>query len=337
MKISWFVLIGSMLSYGCFGQSSDDYTQPAQLYPAQFSSRELLLRGDSIMQDELLYQLYPAPMDENNPDYLDWKTTAYWSCDSCEKMTLTDWNNAEDTVPAYITFPFEVNYTDGSYDLSYEKNGSRYHLWSFCTAENNEGVGRFVSGVLSLALFQKEPDGWKLIRFNPAVNYQGAFTNCDPPDSVIQIGNTIYFSGIGGISNGISVEDYWPLFSDLFLYNENLEQLIRLRYAVCRLNGDYGSNWTSEIMFSPKWGQDGLMVYTSGVLYRDAFWEGPEFMNKINVNRLLTENQFLPFEIIHEFNLKGNQFVETDVLIRVTLKSGAVKEYHLTETSRRYQ
>lgn len=289
--------LGLCTSYNLIAQE-EAFTPPTDIQFKQQKKKEWKISSDQDLVDDALMVLFPAPMDEGGLGYEDWKTPAYWSCTTCPKQQFLDYNNSDDSSVPLIHFPFEINYTISVGELAFTYNKHNYKLACFSTAESNDGTGRFVSGVLGLALIEQKK-GVNIIRdFNPAVNFQGSFTNVDPPTQVFKTATGFYFIGKGGLANGVSVEDYWPIFSDLFVYSQELKQVLRVHHAFCDLNCEQGSNWKTELK-SIETAKSGIEICTetTGVLLKDGYWEAPEILDSIQIDKRIIEAEMLRFKI----------------------------------------
>ena len=240
---------------------------------------------DSLNGDQILFQLFPAPMSEDDPELSEWKTAAYWNCPSCVKREMVTFEDDEESEKE--TLPFDGNYTSCTNILYYQsEKGSLRAIVSFSTSQMNDGTGRFTRGLLSLANFEKQNGSWKLIHFNPFVNFQGSFTLASPVDEVMisKTGKT-YFLIHGGEANGVSPEDYWPLYQGLYVINgEHLIEELHIPAASCKENNDpVGSVWNTEIVDLG----EGLLgtvikIKTSGLIVKEYNWGLPEVLQYIS-------------------------------------------------------
>jgi len=238
---------------------------------------------DSLQKDEILLKLFPAPMKEDDPELSEWRTSAYWSCPSCLKRELSAYEYSEE--PEKASVPFERNFTWCESILYYkteEGKGSQRAIASFSTAEVNDGTGRFTPGVLSLALFEYRGGHWQLIDFNPFVNFQGQFTAASPVDEVkISSNGKTYFVIRGGEANGVSPEDYWPLYQGLYLISEeSLSETFHIPGASCEENGPaVGSVWNTEITdLGENFFGSVLEIKTAGLIVKEYNWGLPEVL-----------------------------------------------------------
>lgn len=314
-------------------QTDLDYEEYPPIPPkpiALFSSTSKLIRSHHSMHpDSVLFALYPAPLPDSSMDYNDMKTVAYWNCPTCAVDSLQDWNNADGAYIPTIAFPFSQNFTEVVGELTYADNqGKTNRLYAFSTAEYNDGTGRFTGGVLALANFRQHGNQWDMTRYNPSVNYQGKFTRSDGPDTAIIFKNKTYFIGVGGLANGVSVEEYWPLFSDVFIYDESLNQVIRLNFYECALNCEKGTNYATEITSIDYFkGTYCVETLTKGELLAGYYWGGPRGINEAMIEELLKNYAWLRFEFVQTFQqLQLQDFEQRSVLKLFDSEGNLVKE-----------
>lgn len=239
---------------------------------------------DSLDGNKLLLQFFPAPMSEEDLEYSEWKTSAFWSCSSCFRREMVVFENAEEK--EWETLPFDANYTWCTNILYYQsEKGTLRAIVSFSTSQMNDGTGRFTRGLLSLANFEKQNGRWKLLKFEPFVNFQGSFTQASPVDEVLitKSGKT-YFLIHGGEANGVSPEDYWPIYQGLYVIEaESLFQYLHVSAASCQENNPpVGSLWETEILEI----NEGLLgteiiIKTTGLIVKEYSWGLPESLQFI--------------------------------------------------------
>ncbi len=240
---------------------------------------------DSLNGDKVLFQLFPAPMNEDDPELSEWKTSAYWSCSSCPKIEMTTFEDDEESEKEVL--PFDGNYTSCTNVLYYQsEKGSLRAIVSFSTSQMNDGTGRFTRGLLSLANFEKQNGSWRLIHFNPFVNFQGSFTLASPVDEVMisKTGKT-YFLIHGGEANGVSPEDYWPLYQGLYVINgEHLVEELHIPAASCKENNNpIGSVWNTEITdIEEEPSGTVIKIETGGLIVKEYNWGLPEALRYIS-------------------------------------------------------
>lgn len=240
---------------------------------------------DSLNGDKLLFQFFPAPMSEEDPELSDWKTAAFWSCSSCQRREMIVFEDVEESEREML--PFDANYTWCTSILYYQsEKGTLRAIVSFSTSQMNDGTGRFTRGLLSLANFEKQKGVWKLLNFEPFVNFQGTFTQASPVDEVLinKSGKT-YFLIHGGEANGVSPEDYWPLYQGLYVIaGESLVEVLHLSAASCQENNDpIGSVWNTEVADLGE-GLSGLNIETktTGLIVKEYSWGLPESLQYIS-------------------------------------------------------
>lgn len=234
---------------------------------------------DSLDGDKLLFQFFPAPMNEEDPELSEWRKSAFWRCSSCLRREMIVFEDVEESERE--TLPFDANYTSCTNILYYQsEKGSLRAIVSFSTSQMNDGTGRFTRGLLSLANFEKQKGVWKLLNFEPFVNFQGSFTMASPVDEVVidKNGKT-YFLIHGGEANGVSPEDYWPMYQGLYVINgESLFEVLHISAASCKENNDpIGSVWNTEITNLGE-GLLGLNIETktTGLIVKEYSWGLPE-------------------------------------------------------------
>ncbi len=253
---------------------------------------------DSLDGDKVLFQLFPAPMQEEDPELSDWKTSAFWSCSSCSRYDFVSYE--DDEITEKETLPYAANYTWCTNILYYQsEKGSLRAIVSFSTSQMNDGTGRFTRGLLSLANFEKQHGTWKLMNFEPFVNFQGSFTQASPVDEVI-IGENgkIYFLIHGGEANGVSAEEYWPLYQGLYILDgESLKEIFHQQAASCSENGEaVGSNWITAVK-KIKGTSEGVqfILETKGLLVKEFDWYRPgmlQFISKEDFDQLPPRFEF---------------------------------------------
>lgn len=241
--------------------------------------KQLDFGRDSLNADKVLFQLFPAPMNEDDPELSEWKTAAFWKCPTCEKKEFTVF--ADDVEEEKELIPYDRNYTSCSNILYYRTNDQKERaVASFSTSEMNDGTGRFTRGVLSIAHFEKQNGSWKLLNFNPFVNLQGSFTLASPIDEISydKIGKP-YFIIHGGEANGVSPEEYWPLYQGLYVIDgETLSEILHLQGASCRENNEpVGSIWDTKINQIETTGEGVIFtISTTGIIVKAFNWYLPE-------------------------------------------------------------
>lgn len=238
--------------------------------------KQLDFGSGALDPDKILFQLYPAPMDEDDPEMVDWRKAAFWACPTCEKRVFKTY----DDEPEEATLPYDRNYTiaNGVYEYTAE-NGLPRAVVCFSTSDVNDGTGRFSRGLLSVALFEKQNNRWKLINFNPFVNLQGSFTLASAIDGVYPSKHKkTYFLIHGGQANGVSTEEYWPLYQGLYVIDpETLKEIFHLPGASCQENGEaLGTVWESEIVdIQSNKTETAFFVNSKGLIVKDYVWELP--------------------------------------------------------------
>lgn len=289
--------------------------------------KQLDFGTDSLNGDQLLFKLFPAPMREDDPELSEWRTSAYWSCSTCGQYEFVSYDDGE-TIEKE-TLPYEGNYTISTNVLYYQSERATMRaVASFSTSMMNDGSGRFTRGLLSLATFEKQNGKWKLLNFNPFVNLQGTFTVASPVDQVLigENGKT-YFLIHGGEANGVSVEEYWPLYQGLYILDgETVKELFHMDAASCEENGPpLGSVWNTlvkKIAAVP----DGVQftLQTSGLLVKEHDWYRPnmlQFVNKELFEELPPRFDFVAFQVLTKPE-KGLKVDKPHISIRYTDEKG---------------
>jgi hypothetical protein len=295
-----FFLLTALSSFFGFSQEGD--FAPTDISFDLDKLKQLDFGSDSLDPDIILFRLFPAPMSEDDPELSEWKTSAYWTCSSCWRGELHSFGDDEDFEKELI--PYERNYTSCTSILYYKtKDSIERAVASFSSSEMNDGTGRFTRGVLSLAHFENQNGTWKLINFDPFVNLQGSFTLASPVDAVgFNANGKVYFTIHGGEANGVSPEDYWPLYQGLYVIEgESLNDVLCLKGASCRENGEaVGSVWDTEITKM----ESGLLgtyieTKTSGLIVKEYNWYLPKALQFISE----PDFELLP----SRFNFTANQ------------------------------
>ncbi len=296
--------------------------------------KQLDFGTDSLNADKVLFQLFPAPMNEDDPELSEWKTAAYWSCSSCWRGELYTFEKDEsDEGDEKELIPYERNYTSCTSILYYKtKNSIERAVASFSSSEMNDGTGRFTRGVLSIAHFEKQNGSWKLLNFNPFVNLQGSFTLASPVDEVFyDTKGKLFFVIHGGEANGVSTEDYWPLYQGLFLIDgESLSEVLHLKGASCQENGEaVGSVWNTEItkIESGVFGTN-VEIKTTGLIVKEYNWYLPkalQFISKPDFEALPSRFNFTANQSFY-YTVTGRRFEKPDITIQYTDSKGTVHE-----------
>lgn len=284
---------------------------------------------DSLDGDEILFQLFPAPMQEEDPEMSDWKTSAFWSCSSCARYDFVSYQ--DDEITEKETLPYDANYTWCTNILYYQsERGTLRAIVSFSTSQMNDGTGRFTRGLLSLANFEKQDGTWRLMNFEPFVNFQGSFTQASPVDEVLigENGKT-YFLIHGGEANGVSAEEYWPLYQGLYILDEeSLRELFHQQAASCSENGEaIGSNWITEVK-KIKGAADGVqfVLETKGLLVKEFDWYRPgmlQFISKENFDKLPSRFEFEAVQYVTKPE-KGLKVEKPHILVSYKDEKGTV-------------
>lgn len=187
----------------------------------------LTFGSDSIDQQKLLFSLFPSisvyqwlkdEIDTDEKWAAEEKKRVVWRCSSCELTSFIEPN--ERTAPSLanptmdeknlseiqVAFPFERNFTEIT-DVKYYKTalGEERCVVSFNTGRDEILAGRFLSGMLGIAVLEKRAissyaqisaggnaikssnnialknnnvaeKAWKVVAFNPQVCLQGSFS-----------------------------------------------------------------------------------------------------------------------------------------------------------------
>lgn len=285
----FFIALVSLMSFS----QEDGSIPPIDIFFDLNTLKQQDFGSDSLNADKILFLLFPAPMSEDDPELSEWKTAAFWNCPTCVKKEFIVFADDEEVEKEFI--PHDRNYTSCSDILYYKTSDQKERaVASFSTSEMNDGTGRFTRGVLSIAHFEKQNNSWKLINFNPFVNLQGSFTFASPIDAVsFDKNGKAYLVIHGGEANGVSPEDYWPLYQGLYVIDgETLTEVLHLQGASCRENTDVpvGSSWDTEIKQIETTGEGIVFtISTTGIIVKAYNWFLPEplqFVSKADFEAL---------------------------------------------------
>lgn len=330
-KLPAFLFLLLIALGSSFGFSQEDGFKPRDISFDIGKLKQLDFGTDSLNPDSILFQIFPAPMSEDDPELSEWKTSAYWTCSSCWRGELYTFEKDEDLEKELI--PYERNYTSFTSLLYYKtKDSSERAVASFSSSEINDGTGRFTRGVLSLAHFEKQNGSWKLINFNPFVNLQGSFTLASPVDAVVfNTNGKVYFTIRGGEANGVSTEDYWPMYQGLNVIDgESLGEALHLKGASCRENGEaVGSVWDTEItkIESGLFGTT-IETKTTGLIVKEYNWYLPkalQFISKPDFELLPSRFNFTANQTFY-YTVTGRRFEKPAVAIWHTDSKGTKHE-----------
>lgn len=287
--------------------------------------KQLDFGSGALDPDKLLFRFFPAPMDEDDPELVEWRTAAYWTCPTCTKQVYRTYGDE----PEEETLPYDRNYTvaNGVYEYQLESGVSRAVV-CFSTSHVNDGTGRFSRGLLSVALFEKQQDHWKLIHFNPFVNFQGSFTMASAVDGVyLSKHKKIYFLIHGGQANGVSTEDYWPLYQGLYVLDpETLKEIVHLPSASCQENGEaLGTVWESELIdIQSSKTETVFFVNSKGLIVKDYIWEFPaafEYVREADFALLPARFRFEAAQMIAS-SANGLEVKQTNIVIHYKDEKG---------------
>lgn len=295
------ILLLFVFSFGSHAQESEMKKPKAISFDLE-KMKQLDFGSGALDPDKVLFQLFPAPMDEDDPEMVEWRSAAFWTCPSCEKRVFKVFGDE----PEEETLPYDRNYTiaGGVYEFTTESGVSRA-IVSFSTSDHNDGTGRFARGLLSAALFEKQNNQWKLINFNPFVNVQGSFTLASGIDGIFASRHKkVYFLIHGGQANGVSTEEYWPLYQGLYVIDpETLQEIFHLPGASCQENGEaLGTVWESEIIDIQNGKTETLFfVNSKGLIVKKYSWELPsafDFVSEADFKLLPERFQFEASQMI---------------------------------------
>ncbi len=325
-----FLLSSAFCSLMSFSQE-DGPIPPINISFDPDKLKQLDFGTDSLNADKVLFLLFPAPMNEDDPELSEWKTASYWSCSSCEKKEFRVFEDDEENEKEMI--PYDRNYTSGTNIAYYQtKDNISRAVASFSTSEVNDGTGRFTRGVLSVAHFEKQNGSWKLLNFNPFVNLQGSFTLASPIDEVsYDKTGKAYFVIHGGEANGVSPEEYWPLYQGLYVIDgETLTEILHLQGASCKENNEpVGSLWDTEItkIESSLFGTN-VEIKTTGLIVKEYNWYLPkalQFISKPDFEALPSRFNFTANQSFY-YTVTGRRFEKPEITIRYTDSKGTVHE-----------
>ncbi|WP_300662513.1 DNA recombination protein RmuC, partial [Fluviicola sp.] len=323
--LSFFLLFAC--SFGSQAQESGMKKPKAISFDLE-KMKQLDFGSGALDPDKILFKLFPAPMDEDDPETVEWRSAAFWSCRGCEKRVF----KVLDDEPEEETIPYERNYTVacGAYEFKTEDGISRAII-SFSTSDHNDGTGRFARGVLSVALFEKQNNQWKLINFNPFVNLQGSFTLASGVDGVFASKHKkVYFLIHGGQANGVSTEEYWPLYQGLYVIDpETLQEVFHLPSATCQENGEaLGTVWESELIDIQSGKTETVFfVNSKGLIVKEHVWELPAAFNFVSEADFKLLPERFQFEASQMISVTGTGLVvkKTSISIHYKDEKGMAK------------
>lgn len=296
--------------------------------------RSLDFGVDSLNRDLVQEQIFTKPSGPDDWNYNDFYSLSYWKCSSCEKISVLDENNSQGQEVYFEKLPLEINYTQLIGQLDFQgANDKSYSLLSFSTGPDYELTGRFVSGMLSLALLEKN-ETWKIKQFNLVVNYQGSFQRASGIDSLIELPSGLpLFIIRGGVANGVSVDEYWPIYENIYFIDyQDLKQVIQITNAVCWINGDedLGSKWSTHVVEIKQVGdQEQMELQTSGRLDKERMWGLPE---GISQEVYLKLPKLSNFELKTTYTFQAGKWNKTQTILEIwTSDSNKREKYILQE------
>lgn len=320
------------------GAQESELKKPKAISLDPEKMKQLDFGSGALDPDKILFQLFPAPMDEDDPELVEWRKAAFWSCSNCEKRVF----KVFDDEPEEETIPYERNYTvaSGAYEFKTETGASRAII-SFSTSDHNDGTGRFARGVLSVALFEKQNNQWKLIHFNPFVNLQGSFTLASGVDGIfVSRHKKVYFLVHVGQANGVSTEDYWPLYQGLYVLDpETLKEIFHLPGASCQENGEaLGTIWESELIdIQSSKTETVFFVNSKGLIVKEYVWDLPaafEFVTEADFKLLPERFQFEASQMI-SVTASGLTVKKTSISIHYKDEKGMDQQKIVTTQSQK--
>jgi len=251
-------------------------------YDIQFNIdtlKKISFGKDSLDLLNVLFTLFPAPINEDCLNFNDDYNIAYWRCSKCKPQIFPKTNYYEEDFMENDTLPYDFNYTVITRHIYYvDKKGVASCLVSFSTSDDFPPCGRLSDGLLSLALLKKETE-WKLVAFNPFADYQGQFSTADPASSVIILPKKDeLFVVEGGFANGVPYEDYTPIGGNLYLYeSQSCTQILKILNTYCYNNGiDWGSKWDTDITVSDTQSDTAIITITTlGTIDKEKVWYVP--------------------------------------------------------------
>ncbi len=214
-----------------------------------------------IVRDEspsvLLDRFFPGSLDKLRNfigEDEDISTLRLWSCPGCTPIRFRPMFAESDT--DYVFFPFERHFTQLIEDDTFRcRTGEAYRLLSFSTSEDYPPSGRWVYGLLGLALLREQDEGaWVVVEFEPAFDMNGMYmTAFAPRDLLFEQNGNLLFRVDEPYPCGPPVTDYYPCYSDLAFYafyQNKLQKVLQVPDISCSNFGDpkaKGSAWTTEI------------------------------------------------------------------------------------------
>lgn len=215
-----------------------NFFDPWQYYGA----KDIFFKDD---QDTtaILTRLFPGQLIENDAE--EPFRQIGWICPACPKM-LFDNDLLYDEPDEKIAFPFSgFNYTQLIGDRLVPPNK---RVMAFSTSERSDLSGRYSGGMLGMAILEKTAGVWKLIRFAPAIDYQGRYSASIPPDTILSSGGQWLFPLVYRFPCGPPSTDYSPCWADFKLY-ATVEGCIKKVLEV----KDFSCSTANSVIHSPEW------------------------------------------------------------------------------------
>ncbi|MEI6823381.1 MAG: hypothetical protein WCL51_15730 [Bacteroidota bacterium] len=308
-------------------QESGDTFQMRYPYDISFnidSLKKLSYGVDTFDAVKAMFKLFPAPIDSNCLNYNEDNEVAYWICSKCPPKVYADNNDVYDTVST-DTIPYNFNFTSIVGNLKYkDKNGDSSCLLSFSTSREYPPCGRYTSGLLSMALFKKT-NCWRLVSFNPFVEFEGSFAMAQAPESVVVLPNKDeFFVMHGGYANGPPYDDYTPISGSLYFYESNkCTMIIKILQAYKFNNGyDFGSKWHSDFKITEtKHDTININVSTEGFIDKKNVWGYPQPLVDLDSNTFYKLPRKFNFHIIYNYNYVDNKVYPDKAILTVSYKT----------------
>lgn len=261
---------------------------------------------------DVLMALFPGELALGNPHSRRGEKYSVWSCASCPPRKFIFYDGVDSK---YRTkFPLWKNVTTVLDEKPIIGTGTQYKYIFFNTG-GEPGVGRFDGGFLGVARFKYSNSKWKLLNFDPAIDFLGTWGSAPKPDSILNLGNN---------KQGILIDGWYETFVDetpsytyLKLYslvNNKFKNVLFINYYGCILNG-YPINdtnvtlWKSRIIVNNSSitnGYKNIKVITTGELV-------PRKCNKKalpdkSLLRIVKQNKSCKFRITRNYSFNGMEY-----------------------------
>ncbi len=305
-------------------QSGSNFIPVPDIDFGAISVDTLKFETDSINANRVLFAMFPTisawdwikeDWDQKN-DSLDYTNEAVWGCKKCVPQLYIEQNDR--TAPSLVNptmeeknlseiqreFPFNRNFTTVT-DLQYYQtvDGKQRCVVSFNTCAEIIPVGRFLSGMLGLAVLEKmeSPNKkgslWKVLNFNPQVCFQGNYSQSNSVTHVKTFTEGNYFeviSWLGGTENYQNIDYY-------LISEANLKTVMFLpglsHYSAAKQNEDFDYMGTASA-----WGGDVNVQFKNQQLVATISHSG--WYIKDSLQTELSDLPFMAMPKLQDFNMK---------------------------------